>query len=83
MASAEGFVLGAGALAFAGSFKEAGGFPSNGYAVIAGTAALTFLAATTKGSVIASPVRALAMLMLLAAAIRYIPGLAPDKKGRR
>lgn len=83
MASAEGFVMGAGALAFAGSFKEAGGFPPNGYAVLAGTATLTFLASLAKGSAIASPVRGLALLMLLAAALRYIPVIVPMKSGRK
>lgn len=82
MASAEGMVMASGALAFAGSFKEAGGFPSNGYSVIAGTAMLTFLASLTRNSPISQPVKALAVLMLLAAAIRYIPGLAKTSNTR-
>lgn len=83
--NAEGLVLGAGGLAFVGSFKEAGGFPSNGYAVISATAVLAFLASTSKGSPIEGPVKALAGLMLLAAVLRYVPGLSnvKTKKGKK
>jgi len=77
--NAEGLILGAGGLAFVGSFKEAGGFPSNGYAVVSGTAALAFLAATVKGGSIEGPVKALAGLMLLAAMLRYVPTLTNMK----
>ena len=79
MATSEGLILGAGALAFGASFKEAGGFPPNGYAVIGGTVALTFIASFTGGSVLAGPVKGLAALMLLGAAIRYIPNLSNTK----
>jgi len=70
----------AGALAFVGSFKEAGGFPSNGYAIIAGTTALTFIASITSGSPIDPAVKWLAVLMVLGAAYRYIPGLTKTTK---
>lgn len=79
MATSEGLILGAGGLAFAASFKEAGGFPPNGYAVIGGTVALTFIASFTSGSVLSGPVKALAALMLLGAAIRYIPNLSSKR----
>ena len=85
MASAEGMILGAGGLAFAGSFKQSGGFPPNGYAVIGGTVVLTFLASFAKDSPISGPVKGLAGLMLLAATIRYVPGLSTgyNKKGKK
>ncbi|HEY6020635.1 MAG TPA: hypothetical protein VIY48_12310 [Candidatus Paceibacterota bacterium] len=72
---ASNLVLTAGALAFVGSFKEAGGFPPNGYAVVGGTVALTFIASMTNGTSIEPAVKALAGLMILAAAMRYIPVL--------
>lgn len=83
MPASSNIVLAAGSLAFIGSFKEAGGFPSNGYAVIAGTTALTFLASLASKTPIDPAVKALAVLMLLGAAFRYIPGLTkttPKKK---
>jgi hypothetical protein len=81
--NAEGIVLGAGGLAFVGSFKEAGGFPSNGYAVISGTAVLAFLAATVKGGALEGPVKALAGLMLLAALMRYVPTLTNTARKKK
>lgn len=87
MATAGGLVLGAGGVAFLGSFKEAGGFPSNGYAIIAGTTALTFLASVTDKGPLSGPVKALAALMLLVAILRYVPGLRKSTslkmKGKR
>lgn len=84
MNAAEGFIIGAGGLAFAGSFKEAQGFPPNGYSVVAATVALVFLASLTGGSVIGKPVKYAAGLMFLAAAIRYVPGLATNnQKGKK
>lgn len=77
---ATSLTIAAGSLAFAGSFKEAGGFPPNGYAIIAGTTALTFVVSLTNGSSIEPAVRAVCGLMLLAAAMRYIPGLSKTVK---
>jgi len=76
-------ILGAGGLAFAGSFKESSGFPPNGYAIIAGTVVLTFLASFTSDGALDRPVKALAGLMLLVSAIKYVPGLSTGyaKKG--
>jgi hypothetical protein len=81
---AEGMILAAGGLAFAGSFKESGGFPENGYAIMGGTVGLVFLAATVKNSAIATPVKWLAILMLLGAAMRYLPVIVPSsgRKGK-
>lgn len=79
--NAEGLVLGAGGLTFVASFKEASGFPSNGYAVIAGTTVLAFLASTVKGSALEGPVKALAGLLLLSALLRYVPTLTATPKG--
>lgn len=80
----KGYVMGAGSLALVGSFKEAGGFPSNGYAIIGATVALVFLVSLTGGTTIDRPVKALAGLMLLGAAYRYVPAFttsATKKKG--
>lgn len=83
MPKAESMVLGAGGIAFLGSFKEASGFPSNGYAVIAGTTALVFLAVTTRGTALEGPAKAMAGLMLLVALIRYVPGLRGQMKTKK
>lgn len=85
MAKTENIVMASGALAFAGSFKEAGGFPDNGYAVIGATTALVFLASTVSGSRIDGPIRGLAYLTLLSASLRYIPTLAnmPNKRKKK
>ena len=83
MASADGLMLVAGGLAFAGNFKKEGGFPPNGYGIIAATAALSFLAATSKNSALEGPVKALAGLMLLAAIYAYIPGLMTNETKKR
>lgn len=77
--NASGTYLAAGGLTFIGSFKEANGWPSNGYAVIAGTTALTFLASLTDGTPAGKAVKWLGILMLLTAAIRYIPVLTNNK----
>lgn len=79
MASAEGLLIGAGGLAFAGSFKDSGGFPENGYAIIGATVALVFLASTVSDTGLARPVKALAGLMLLVSAYRYIPAFTKGK----
>lgn len=78
--NAKGAVVLSGGLALAGSFKKASGFPPNGYAVVGGTVALMFIVSLTDGTIVEGPVKAACMLMLLVAAIRYIPGLANTKK---
>lgn len=83
MASAPGLIIGAGGLTFAASFIKSEGFPSNGYSVIGGTVALAFLASTTGGSPIASPVKALAALMLLVAVYTSVPVLTETTKRKR
>lgn len=77
--NSKGMVAASGGLALAGSFKEAKGFPPNGYAIVAGTAVLMFIVSFTDGSAIEKPVKAACSLMLIVAAIRYIPGLANTK----
>lgn len=72
---ASSLIMVAGGIAFVGSFKDAGGFPSNGYAVIGGTTALVFITSLTNGSAIDPIVRGLAGLMVLAAVYAYVPGL--------
>ncbi|HWV44724.1 MAG TPA: hypothetical protein VN039_01675 [Nitrospira sp.] len=78
--SADHLFIGAGSLAFISNFKQAGGFPPNGIATIAGTAVLAFLAAATKETAIAPAVSAFAALVLLVAVFQYVPGLT--KKGK-
>lgn len=79
MASAEGLLMTSGAVAFVGSWKESGGFPEKGVTMVSSTIALVVLASLIKGEW-EKPVKALAAVMLLAVAIRYIPGLATNKK---
>lgn len=83
MATADGLFIATGGVAFLGSFAEQGGFPSNGYAIIGGTAALTFLASLTNNSPISGPVKGLAALTLLGAVYRYVPALyKTSQKGK-
>lgn len=77
--NSKGMVMASGGLAFAGSFKEAKGFPPNGYPIIGGTVALMFIVSLTDGTVIDKPVKAATGLLLLVTCIRYIPGLASVK----
>lgn len=79
---ASNIVMLAGGLAFVGSFKEAGGFPPNGYAVIGGTVALVFLTTLANGTAIDPAVKGLAGLMVLAAVYRYVPGLTKKSKAK-
>jgi uncharacterized membrane protein YfcA len=80
MPNATGLVVAAGATSFAGNWKEAGGFPENGYLIVTATVALTFFAAFTSNTVLERPAKALAGLFLLAVALRYIPGLMKTNK---
>ena len=80
MPNATGLVIAAGATSFAGNWKENGGFPENGYTIIAATVALTFFASFTSNTAIERPTKALAGLFLLAVVIRYVPGLMNVKK---
>jgi hypothetical protein len=83
MSTSDGLMIGAGAVAFIGSFSEAGGWPDNGYAIIGGTTALAFLSATTNNGPLAGPVKALAGLMLLVAIYRYVPTFATPKAKKK
>ena len=82
MATPDGIILTAGALAFAGNFAEQDGFPSNGYAIIGGTVALTFLASLTNNTPITPAVKGFAWLVLLGSAYRYIPAFTTKKTGK-
>lgn len=80
-------VLLAGSLAFVGSFKQANGFPPNGYAVIGGTVALVFIFSLADKTAVEPVVKGLAGLMLLASIFVYVPGLTKTshksvKKGK-
>jgi hypothetical protein len=80
MPSAEGLIIATGATAFAGNFRESGGFPSNGYGIIGATIALVFIASFTAKGSFNGPIKALAGLMLLGAIYRYIPAFTENKK---
>ena len=82
--NATGLVLGSGVIAFAGNFKQAGGWPSNGVNIIVGTTALAILASIADNSVLAEPAKWLAILMLLSVLIRYVPKFTQKtaKKGK-
>lgn len=80
MATASNLTMLAGGIAFAGNFKESGGFPENGYTIIAATATLTVIFAMTNRTAFAQPTAALAGLMVLAAVYRYVPAFTKGKK---
>lgn len=84
MATAEGLIIGAGALSFAGNFQKSGGIPPNSVAIVGSTIGLAFLASIAKGTALDGPVKAAAGLMLLVAVYVYVPAFTKDrKKGKR
>lgn len=83
MATADKVFIGAGMIAFAGSFKDAGGFPENGYAIVGGTAALAFLSSFTNGTSLQKPITMLAVLTLLASIYVYVPGIAKQQTRKK
>lgn len=83
MANPDGMVLLAGGLAFTGSFIKAGGFPENGYAIVAGTAGLAFVVALASQTPLKPAVRAFTILVLLVAIMTYIPGLTKPAKRKK
>ncbi len=80
MANAQGLVTAAGGIAFVGSFKEAGGIPSNGLAIAGGTFGLILVFAAVQATPLAPATKALAALMLLGSVYRYVPGLFNTKR---
>lgn len=79
MATASNLTLLAGGIAFAGNYKESGGFPENGYTIIAATATLVVIFAMANRTAFAGPLTALAGLMVLGAVYRYIPAFTKGK----
>lgn len=82
----EGKTMLAGGIAFAGSVKEAGGFPSNGYRILAATFTLTVIYSLGSRSKIEPIISGLATLTLLASVMYYIPklvGMSKTKKGKK
>lgn len=69
----------AGTVAFIGNFKLDKGYPKAGARIIAATFVLVILFSFVDNTPLAKPARALAWLMVLAAAIRYIPVLSNSK----
>lgn len=59
--------LGAGAAALIGGYRTEGGFPENGYKVIIATVVLLAITALTSGTRIAPLVRAIGLVMFMAA----------------
>lgn len=78
--STEGMLIAAGGTTLAGSIVKAKSFPSNGVTIIAATFALVILASTVKNTPIASPVKALAGLLLLTAVYVNVPAFTKGKK---
>lgn len=79
MAKPDGMILLAGGLAFVGNFKEQGGFPSNGYAIVGGTFVLAFIFALAKSTPLDPAVKALAALILLVSVYTYVPNFRKAK----
>lgn len=77
---AQGLFMVAGGTALAGNAKKAGGFPDNGYATVAATVALVFLASLLSGSRYEPPFRGLAALSVIVALFYYAPILSPSEK---
>lgn len=80
-ADPEVFVLGAGAVAFVGSWSAAGGFPPNGYRIVISTSILALLAIVGKNTALEPLIKAFAILMLISALYGYIPGLQQRASG--
>lgn len=78
--NSEGKTLLAGTIAFIGSFKEAGGFPSNAPRIIAATLVLTIIYSLGSKSKIEPIISGLATLTLLASVLYYIPVIAGKKR---
>lgn len=76
----DGMILAAGGINLAGAFKKAGGFPSEGYAIVAATIALAFLVSLSADTVIGKPVKAFAGLTLLVSIIRNVPAFTGKVK---
>lgn len=81
--SADGMLLLAGGMAFAGNMKTAKGFPSNGYNTVGATIALVFVVSLTKETKLAKPAFAFAVLVLIASAFYYVPILLPADTTKR
>lgn len=79
--SGAGLVVLAGAIAFFGSMKEAGSWPSNGVRVITATILLAIIISIFDNGPLIQPIKWLGYLMVLSAAIRYVPKLSA-KKGK-
>lgn len=82
---ADFLIITAGSIAFAANFRDAKGFPDNGYETIAATITLAVIMATVKNSSIAPAANAFAGLALLVAIFYYVPGFTKNrsKKGKR
>ncbi len=70
--------LTAGAVALIGGVKREGGFPSNGVTAVVATVALVIVASATSGTKLAPVVRAVGLLVLLAAVMSAVPAF--DRK---
>lgn len=73
--------LAAGAIAVAGGVARDKGFPKNGLSAVIATVALVIVASATAGSVIAPAIRALGLLLLMAAVMSAVPAFT--KKGTK
>lgn len=72
--------LAAGAVALVGGAKREGRFPAKGLPAVVGTVALVVVASATAGSSLAPAVRAIGLLILLAAVMAAAPAFTEKRK---
>lgn len=71
--------LAAGAVALAGGVAKDRGFPSGGLGAVVATVALVIVASATGGTVVAPLVRAIGLLLLMAAIMSAVPAFTRKK----
>jgi peptidoglycan/LPS O-acetylase OafA/YrhL len=75
--------LAAGTVALVAGFVREGGWPSEGIGAVVGTLALTVVASATGGSDFAPLVRAVGLLLLMAAIFAAVPAVQAAQKRKR
>ena len=71
--------LAAGGVALAGGVAKSGGLPDNAMSSVVGTVALVIVASATTDTPIAPIVRAIGLLLLLAAVMASVPAFTSKK----
>lgn len=72
--------LAAGGVALAGGVAKSGGLPKNTLSAVVGTVALVIVASATADTPIAPVVRAIGLLLLLAAVMASVPAFTAKKR---